>query len=40
MYTIGFDSYYNPVTLREYFRFVPSYFDAIFVLAAFVQLRR
>lgn len=40
MYTIGFDSYYNPLTFREYFRYIPPYFDWIFVVSAFVQLRR
>ena len=40
MYTIGFDSNYNPITLREYFRYVPSLFEWLFVLAAFLQLRR
>ena len=36
MYTIGFDSFYNPLTEREYFRYIPPYFDWIFVVAAFV----
>lgn len=36
MYVIGFDSYYNPLTLREYFRYAPPVFDWIFVVAAFV----
>jgi len=40
MFTLGFDTSYNPLTQKEYFRFIPSALDWTFVVVALAQLRR